>query len=280
MKMRMFRGVRHAAVLGLVAGSTTLAACGTISTQQEQQLGADYASQINAQLPIVDDAQLNSYINNLGRQIAAAGDRRIPYRFYIVNAEQVNAFAVPGGYVYVNRGLVEATDNMSELAGVLAHEIGHVEERHSVEQMSRVQNANLGLNLAYILLGRAPSGLEQAAIGVGGNLVFARYSRGAEDEADEVAIPLLMGAGINPRGLLTFFDELLEQQRRSPSSVETWFSTHPTTQDRIANTRARIDRIPASQLSRLQTNSSAYNTFKARMARYQRPPAEYRVSGR
>src|SRR5690606_18535370 len=84
---------------------------------------------------------------------------------------------------------------------------------------SRVQSANLGLNLAYILLGRAPSGLEQAAIGVGGNLVLSKYSRSAEDEADAVAIPMLMGAGINPRGLLTFFDELLAQQRRSPSSV-------------------------------------------------------------
>src|SRR5690554_4577160 len=193
MKMRMFRGLRHAVALGFAAGATTLAACGSISTQQEQQLGADYASQINAQLPIVNDAQVNAYINDLGRQIAAAGDRHIPYRFYIVNAEQVNAFAVPGGYIYVNRGLIEATDNMSELAGVLAHEIGHVEERHSVEQMSRVQNANLGLNLAYILLGRAPSGLEQAAIGVGGNLVLSKYSRSAEDEADAVAIPMLMG---------------------------------------------------------------------------------------
>lgn len=280
MKMRMLRGLRHAVALGFAAGATTLAGCAPISTQQEQQLGADYASQINAQLPIVNDAQINAYINDLGRQIAAAGHRRIPYRFYIVNAEQVNAFAVPGGYIYVNRGLIEATDNMSELAGVLAHEIGHVEERHSVEQMSRVQSANLGLNLAYILLGRAPSGLEQAAIGVGGNLVLSKYSRSAEDEADAVAIPMLMGAGINPRGLLTFFDELLAQQRRSPSSVETWFSTHPTTQDRIANTKARLDRIPSSQLNRLQTNSSAYNTFKARLARYQRPPAEYRVSGR
>src|SRR5690606_36726660 len=111
--------------------------------------------------PSVNDAQINAYINDLGRRIAAAGYRRIPYRFYIVNAEQVNAFAVPGGYIYVNRGLIEATDNMSELAGVLAHEIGHVEERHSVEQIRRVPSANLVLNLVYILLGSAPSGLEQ-----------------------------------------------------------------------------------------------------------------------
>ncbi len=273
--------LRRPLAMALVAGTATVAgACGSISTQQEQQLGADYAAQINRELPIVQDAQLNSYINNLGRQIAAAGDRHLPYQFFIVNAEAVNAFAVPGGYIYVNRGLVERADNMSELAGVLAHEIGHVEERHSIEQMERVQSANLGLNLAYILLGRAPSGVEQAAIGVGGNLVFARYSRGAEDEADAVAIPLLMNAGINPRGLLTFFDELIAEQQRSPSALEAWFSTHPTTQERIAATQARVNQIPASQLNRLQTNSQAFETFQARMRRYQAPPAEYRMSRR
>jgi predicted Zn-dependent protease len=272
--------LRRTIGLGLLAGAATLGAGCGISTQQEQQLGADYARQINQQLPIVDDAQVNAYINDLGRRIAAAGGRHLPYRFYIVNAEQVNAFAVPGGYIYINRGLIAHTDNMMELAGVLAHEIGHVEERHSVEQMERLQGANLGLNLAYILIGRAPSGLEQAAIGVGGNLVFAKYSRGAEDEADAQAIPLLMSAGINPRGLLTFFHELLEQQRRSPSALEAWFSTHPTTQDRIASTEARLDQIPAAQLRGLNTDTQAYQTFKARLARYPAPPPEYRVSGR
>lgn len=272
--------LRRTATLGLLAGATAGAAGCGISTQQEQQLGADYSAQINRELPIVNNAQINAYINDLGREIAAAGDRHLPYRFYIVNADAVNAFAVPGGYVYVNRGLIDHTDNMAELAGVLAHEIGHVEERHSVEQMERVQGANLGLNLAYILLGRAPGGLEQAAIGVGGNLVFARYSRSAEDEADAVAIPLLMGAGIDPRGLLTFFDELLEQQQRSPSALETWFSTHPTTRDRIAQTEARVNAIPRAQLDRLQNNSQAYATFKSRLSRYQAPPAEYRISSR
>ena len=273
--------LRRTAALGLVAGSATLAgACGSISTQQEQQLGADYAAQINRELPIVNDAQLNGYINELGSRIAAAGGRHLPYRFYIVNAEQVNAFAVPGGYIYVNRGLIQHADNMMELAGVLAHEIGHVEERHSVEQMERLQGANLGLNLAYVLLGRAPSGVEEAAIGVGGNLVFANYSRGAENEADAQAIPLLMSAGINPRGLLTFFHELLEQQSRSPSALEAWFSTHPTTQDRIAETEARLNTIPAAQLNGLQTNTQAFANFKARLARYQAPPPEYRTSGR
>ena len=273
--------LRQRAGIGLIAGATVLSAgCGSISTQQEQQLGADYAAQINQQLPIVDDRQVNSYINDLGRRIAAAGDRHLPYRFYIVNAEQVNAFAVPGGYIYVNRGLIEHADNMMELAGVLAHEIGHVEERHSVEQMERLQGANLGLNLAYVLLGRAPTGVEEAAIGLGGNLVFAKYSRGAEDEADAQAIPLLMSAGINPRGLLTFFHELLEQQSRSPSALEAWFSTHPTTTERIAQTEARLDQIPAAQLRQLNTDTDAFHAFKARLARYPAPPPEYRVSSR
>lgn len=262
---------------GFLAGATFVAAgCASISPEQEAQLGADYAAQIEQELPLVDDAQINRYINQLGRQIAAQGGRPFDYRFHVVNAEPINAFAVPGGYVYVNRGLVDATDNMMELAGVLAHEIGHVEERHSAEQFERVQSANVGLNLAYVLLGREPGTAEELAIGVGGNLVLADYSRAAEDEADAVAIPLLVRAGIHPRGLLTFFDQLLEEQGRSPGGPAAWFSTHPTTQDRIESTRQRLAEIPDRELAGLTQNSDAYEAFKRRLAGYPAPPPEYR----
>ena len=134
------------ALATLALATLALAGCASISPQQEQQLGDDYARQIARELPLVQDAAVNRYVNALGRRLVPAGGGR--YRFYVVNAEQVNAFAIPGGHVYVNRGLVEHTDDMAELAGVLAHEIGHVVERHSVEQLERAQNANLGINLA------------------------------------------------------------------------------------------------------------------------------------
>src|SRR5687768_1982550 len=131
-EMKAIHWFRRYAVMGLVAGSAvTAGACG-VSTQQEIEMGAQYANEINRQLPILNDATVSRYINTLGRQIASRGGRGLNYTFYVVDASQINAFAVPGGYVYVNRGLIERTRNMPELAGVLAHEIAHVEERHGV----------------------------------------------------------------------------------------------------------------------------------------------------
>src|SRR5690606_22545496 len=176
------------------------------------------------------------------------GQRNFGYRFYIVNTDQVNAFSIPGGFIYINRGLIEQTNNLSELAGVLAHEIAHVEERHGAEQIERMQRANVGLSLAYILLGRAPSGLERAAIEVGGAAIFARYSREPEFEPDATAARLLASAGITPNGLATFFSTLRAERERQPGILEQWFSTHPTTEDRIAQVRSLIRQYPPETL--------------------------------
>jgi predicted Zn-dependent protease len=247
-----------------VAISVSAAAC-SMSTQQELELGSQYSAQLNSQLPLVRDASANRYVNALGDEIARNGQRGFNYTFYIVNSDVVNAFAVPGGYVYVNRGLIERTRNMSELAGVLAHEIGHVEHRHGAEQMERMQTANLGVNLAYILLGRQPGPVEATAVNAAGTAYFAKHSREAENEADESAVPMMIAAGINPNGLVSMFELLTSLQKRQPSALETWFSTHPTTQDRIQHTRSVIARYPASRLRNLQTSSSAYNSMKARL---------------
>jgi predicted Zn-dependent protease len=267
---------RNAALAMMAGGAIAVGGCG-ISTQQEVQMGQQYAADINRQLPIVNDAAVNQYINQLGRSIASRGSRQLGYTFYVVNADQVNAFAVPGGYVYVNRGLIARTRNMSELAGVLAHEIAHVEQRHGVEQMEKMQGANLALNVGYILLGRAPSGVEQSAIGLGGNLYFARHSRGAENEADAQAVGLLVNSGITPQGLPSFFGVLLSEQQRRPTAVEQWFSTHPTTSDRVQATQGLIAQVPASRLRGLRSNDTGYSTMKSRLGRYAAPPAQYRT---
>jgi beta-barrel assembly-enhancing protease len=242
-----------------------------ISQQQELEMGAQYAAEINRQLPLVTDGSANSYINQIGDQIARSGRRGINYTFYIVNSDVVNAFAVPGGYIYVNRGLIERTRNLSELAGVLAHEIGHVEHRHGAEQMERMQRASLGVNLAYILLGRQPGGLESTAVNAAGTAFMASHSREAENEADVSAIPMLLAARINPNGMVTMFQLLIDQQRRSPSTFAQWFSTHPTTQDRIANTQRMIAQVPASQMRNLTTTTNSYSSFKSRLRSL--PPA-------
>jgi len=235
-------------------------------------MGRQYAAEINRQLPIVQDATVNRYINQLGNRIAQAADPRgIQYTFYVVNSEQVNAFAVPGGFIYINRGLIDRTGNLSELAGVLGHEIGHVVARHGIDQMQRMQNTEMAVNLAYILLGRQPGTVEQIGLQAGAGAFFARHSREAENEADALAIQYLTQVGINPEGIPTFFAKLLEEQQRQPGRVEQWFSTHPLTADRLENTRAAVQQIPAQQRANMTANTQDYQQFQARVRQLPAP---------
>jgi beta-barrel assembly-enhancing protease len=270
MRSTTISGMRRRAGVLAFAGTVAVGvgACApAVTTQDEVQLGREYANQIARELPLVQDRAVNQYINQLGNQIARRADPRgIQYTFYVVNAPEVNAFAVPGGHIYINRGLIERAANVSELAGVLAHEVAHVTHRHGIEQWRRAQQANMGLSVLYgVLLGRAPSGLEQAAVQVGGTAVFAGYSRDAEREADMTAISYLINSGIHPQGLVTMFERLMAERQRNPGQVEQWFATHPTTEERIANTRNAINSIPASSMAGLTTNSQAFADFRGRV---------------
>ncbi|HEX2716411.1 MAG TPA: M48 family metallopeptidase [Gemmatimonadaceae bacterium] len=263
-------------VLAGFAMAVSLTACG-VSQQQEVEMGTQYAQQINAQLPIVDDAELNRYINVLGDSVARLADNReLDWHFYIVDAPEVNAFAVPGGFIYVNRGLIERTTQMDELAGVLGHEIGHVTRRHSVKQMEKANNANIGVTLACVLTSICNSDAAQAAIQVGGAAVFARFSRQDEAEADVEGIKNVVRANISPEGIPTMFEKLLQERRNSPSGVEAWFITHPLEEDRIAATRAQIAQIDPAVLRTLTKDSQRYQQFKARLAAL--PPSPVRTA--
>jgi predicted Zn-dependent protease len=251
-------------LVGWVLAVST-AACG-ISTQQEVQMGAEYAAQINAQLPIVQDAEINRYVNVLGDSISRLADPRgLDYTFYVVNAGEVNAFAVPGGFIYVNRGLIDRTQNLSQLAGVLGHEIAHVVRRHSVEQMEKMQGANLGIMLGCTLLNVCNSQAVGAAVNVGGAALFAKFGRDDEREADRDAVANVIRAGISPEGVPQMFEILLAERSRNPSAVDSWFSTHPGEEDRIVETRAIISQYQPAILRTLTTNTNAYNSFKARV---------------
>jgi predicted Zn-dependent protease len=258
-------GVMMKRILAYCAVVFSLAAC-SISQQQEVQMGQDYAAQINAQLPILSDPEANRYINLLGDEIARLTPRAdLDWRFYIVDAPDVNAFAVPGGYVYVNRGLIERTDEMSELAGVLGHEIGHVVMRHSIKQMEKAQGANVGVTLACVLTSVCNSQIAQAAINVGGTAVFARFSRQDEAEADQVGFDNVVRAGISPVGMVEMFNKLIAERRTRPSAVEGWFATHPLEEDRVAAVQARVNQLGAAKLAHLRRNSSNYTAFRARI---------------
>jgi predicted Zn-dependent protease len=257
---------RWCVVLALPLSAGACASAASVSTQQEVQLGAQSAAEINRQIPIIQNANIHNYINQLGNSIAQRADPRgIGYRFYVVNSNQVNAFAIPGGHVYINRGLIERSSNMSEVAGVLAHEIGHVVQRHGIEQMARMQNLGLGANLAYILLGRQPGQIEQAAVGAAAQgFVIAPHSRDAEREADAEAVRYLVQSGINPQGMVTMFQKLLAERRSSPSGVAGWFRTHPLEEERVVNAQAAITALPATSRQGA-TNTQAFQTFQQRL---------------
>lgn len=248
-------------------GIALTASCASVSTQQEVELGSQYAQQINAQLPIVRDREISQYINMLGDSIArVADDRGIDWTFYVVNSPDVNAFAVPGGHVYMNRGLIERAENMAQVAGVLGHEIGHITERHSIEQMEKQQGAQMGLTLGCVL---APSvcnnQLGATAINLGANAAFAKFSRKDESEADTRGVQFVTRAGIDPRGIPQMFRILLDERQRNPSRLEAWFATHPLEEDRISRTEAQIAGMQPAVLQSLTRDTRGFQAFKARL---------------
>lgn len=229
-------------------------------------MGQTYSAQINRELPIVRDPEVQRYINLLGTTIAGnVDDRSLDWHFYVVDSKEVNAFAVPGGFVYVNRGLIERTSKMSQLAGVLAHEIGHVTMRHSVKQMQAAQKANVGLSLACILTSICESQVAGAAVQVGGGALFAKFSRDDEREADRSAIDFVSRAGIDPRGIPEMFRILISERQRNPGGLDAWFRTHPGEEDRVAETEGIIGTMAASRLRGLTQDTPQYQSFKRRL---------------
>jgi len=249
----------------MLAAVVTFSGC-AINQQQEVQMGQEYAAQIAQQLPLISDPVVTRYINVLGDSLAHLTPRAdLDWHFYVVDSREVNAFAVPGGYVYVNRGLIERASSMDELAGVLAHEITHVVDRHSVKQMQQQQGANVGITLACVLTSVCNGQAAGTAINVAGTALFAKFSRTDEMQADDGAVGIVVRAGISPRGLVTMFQKLLDERKSQPTAVDAWFATHPLEEARIQDVQQRINRIPQSTLSRLTRDSQNFHSFKNRL---------------
>jgi predicted Zn-dependent protease len=252
------------------------AACG-ISQQQEVEVGAQNAAQINQQLPIVQDAAVNRYLNILGDSLARLTSRAdLDWHFYMVNSNEFNAFALPGGFIYINRGVAERSTTMNEFASVVAHEIGHVVLRHSVKQMEQMQGANIGVTLACVLTNVCNSGIAQTGINAVGTAVFAKFSRDDEREADAVGIEEMVRAGINPQGMAGMFRKLLNERQRQPGTLDTWFATHPLEEERITNAEAAVAKINPAIIRTLTTNTQGFNDFRARVRTLPAPPVASR----
>lgn len=240
------------ALIAVVLASLLAAGCGSaggggdfnlISIEEEWQLGTQLAQDIERQVRLNNDPTVNAYVRQMGQKIvaqAAPPFNQLPWTFHVVDDESINAFAIPGGHVYVNTGLIKNADNASELAGVMAHEISHVLARHSTEQLSRQYGLSV---IAGAVLGQNPGQLSQIAAQIVAGGALARFSRDAEREADNIGIQAMAAAGYNPNGMASMFEELLEHRQGQPGKVEQFFSTHPLTEDRIRDARNRAQQI-------------------------------------
>jgi len=242
----------HAALLSLTLAATAggLAACtaaqrrtastaaadALISDQQEAQLGAQVKQELEQKEKIkyVQDAEVVRYVNEVSTRVLRPANKArpgIPWKIHVIDdPKQVNAFATPGGYLYVYSGLILAADNEAELAGVMAHEAGHVVGRHSARQMVNQYGLQAVLGMA---LGQNPGQLSQVAAGLAGTGTMLANGRGMETEADEYGAQFTSAANYDPRGLVSFFQKLQAQEGRTPGVLK-WLSTHPTSADRVA----------------------------------------------
>lgn len=199
------------------------------SLQQDVQIGRQSAAQVERQMRTYNDARVTRIGKRLARSSSMPG---LPWRFRVVDSNQINAFALPGGFVYVNRGLLRAARNDSELAGVLAHEITHITLRHGTNQASKAMLAQAPLSILDGLLGNGGLGstLARFGIGMGLNSVFLKFSRTAETQADVAGMQLMARSGYDPNGMISFFHTLQRQGRSGPE----FLSDHPNPANRIA----------------------------------------------
>ena len=243
-----------------------LAGC-QVTDDQAQQLGREQAAELDRQLPLVQDAPSRDFLDSIGQVVArGAEDRGRPWRFQLVNSDEVNAFALPGGFVYVNRGLVARAATLSELTGVLGHEIGHVVLRHSAEQLEKSQRTGVGVTLLCTLTNVCDNELGRAAVSVGGSALMARFSRTDELEADSVAVEYALRAGLDPDGIPRMFARLMQERGGRGSPVEAWFGTHPLETRRIEQAQRVIDAIEPRELEGLVVDDESYQRFRRRLA--------------
>lgn len=246
-----------------------------LSEEQELELGKQAAAEIEKEEPILQDATVTRYIDALGQALVRTSQRsNIPYTFKVVDSEAVNAFALPGGYIYVNRGLIEAASNESELAGVLAHEVSHVVARHSAEQVKKLQITGLGLGILGAILGDGKAAqIGNVASQLVATGVFLKYSREAEREADRLGAQNLYDTGYDPRAMVTFFEKLADMRQREPNKFETFFSSHPDPRERAENVKDLISSFPYR--SDLRVDSRSFQAIQRHLGSL--PPPVKRV---
>jgi hypothetical protein len=245
-------------------GNRKLGGMDWYSTESEIKMGKQYAQQIEQSMKLIQDPVVNEYVNRVGQNLVRNSDAKVPFTIKVVDADEINAMALPGGFFYVNSGLILAADDEAELAGVMAHEIAHVAARHATRGATRSQLANI-MTIPLIFVGGGIGYAAREAAGIGLPLTFLSFSRGFEAEADYLGVQYMYKAGYDPNELVNFFEKIQAQEKKKPGSLAKAFATHPQTPDRIQKTQEEIATILPSKDQYIETTSE-FNDVKSRLA--------------
>lgn len=233
--------------------------------EKEVSIGRQLAAQIDREAKFVDDPVITEYINRVGQNVVLHSDAKIPFTIKVIDSDEVNAFALPGGFFYVNKGLILAADNEAEVAGVMAHEIAHVAARHAMENQAKGMLAEIGLLAGSIFLGGIGGLLINNAAQFGALLGFMKFSRSAEEEADALGVQYLWAAGYDPGAMSTMFEKLQAKNKKKPGTISKLFASHPQPPDRVESTRNLVARFPDREEYVLST--SEFQRVKGRLLR-------------
>src|SRR5690348_1412728 len=234
------------------------------SLEKEIALGKQLAQEVERQSKIIDDPIIAEYVNRVGQNLVRNSDAKVPFTIKVLDTEEINAFALPGGFFFVNSGLLLKADSESELAGVMAHEIAHVAARHGTKQATRGEIINLA-SIPLIFMGGWTGYAIQQGAGLAIPLGFLNFSRAFEREADYLGLQYLYKTGYDPTSFVDFFEKIQSLEKKKPGTISKVFSTHPMTDDRIKSAQEEIQKILVAKPEYI-VNTSEFNDVKARLA--------------
>jgi len=232
--------------------------------EKQIALGKQISQQVETQSKIINDPVVSEYINRLGQNLVRNSDSQVPFTIKVIDSDDINAFALPGGFFYVNSGLILAADEEAELAGVMAHEIAHVAACHAAREQSRANLAQLA-TIPLIFVGGPIGYAAYEGAGLAVPLTFLKFSRGFEAQADYLGVEYMYKAGYDPQAFVSFFEKVQVQEKKKPGTISKAFSTHPQTPDRIEKTQAEIAKILPAKAEYVVTTSE-FDEVKARLA--------------
>lgn len=234
------------------------------SIESDIKMGKQYAQLVESSSKMVSDPVINEYVNRIGQNLVRNSDAQVPFTIKVIDSDVVNAFSLPGGFLYVNSGLILAADEEAELAGVMGHEIAHVCARHATRQMTRAQLANIG-TIPLIFVGGGIGYAVRSAASIGLPMTFMTFQRGFEAEADYLGLQYMYKTGYDPQAFVAFFEKLQAMEKKKPGTLDKAFASHPQTPDRIEKSQEEIATILPAR-PEYMVNTSEFDQVKGRLA--------------